>query len=179
MQVIAQKQFYFEASKAPIQAAKAAASMFDGYGGVKNGIDDIVVDSIGVGAGTAGRLIEDDYPVVTFKGGAKSADPDRWRNKRVQGYMVLWEHFRDNRIRISPGVIDDEEEFRAHLLSIKRATSNERVDDIETKDKIRQQGLPSPDRGDSLMMQCAGDKVQYSSFTASSIGEMESANANY
>ena len=179
IQIIKQKQFYFPPAKAPIMAAKAAASMFDGFNGKIGSGDDIVVDSIGVGAGTAGRLIEDKYPVVIFKGGARSANPDKWRNKRVQGYMVLWEYFRDSFIRISPGAIDDEEEFRAHLLSIKRAVSNERVDDIETKEKLKQQGLPSPDRGDSLMMQCAGDRVTYHSFTATSVGEMETANADY
>ena len=179
IQVISQKQYYFETAKAPILAAKAAASMFEGYNGSITNGDDIVVDSIGVGAGTAGRLIEDKMPVVIFKGGAKSSNPERWRNKRVQGYMVLWKHFCDQFIRISPGAIDDEEELRAHLLSVKRAVSNERVDDIETKDKIKQAGLPSPDRADSLMMQCAGDKVTYKTTTAFSIGEMETARADY
>ena len=161
IQLLKQKQFYFEPSKAPIEAAKAAEEMFEGFGGsVRNG-DDIVVDSIGVGSGTAGRLMELGHNVVTYKGGESSDNMSRWRNRRVQSFMALYEAFRDGRIRVSPDAVDDEEEFRAHLLSVKRRVSNERVDDLEPKKMIQQDGLPSPDRADSLAMQYATQTPAY------------------
>lgn len=160
MQVLKQQQFYFKPSVAPLEAYRTAVRMFEGFGG--NKADDVfVVDGLGVGAGTAGKLIEDGYNVTVFKGSQRSSDPERWRNKRVQTYMALYEQFRDGKIRITPGAVDDEEELRAHLLSIKRAQSER--DDIEPKSKIKRDGLPSPDRGDSLMMQCIGKVLDYGS----------------
>ena len=179
MVVLKQAQFYFPASESPILAATTAMDMFEGFGGcVRNG-DDFVVDSIGVGSGTAGKLMELKQNVVTYKGGESSDDTSRWRNRRVQSYIAMYEAFRDGRIKIVPDAIDDEEEFRAHLLSVKRRVSNERVDDLEPKERIKQDGLPSPDRADSLVMQYATQTPAYTRTGLSVpilMGNMESAN---
>jgi len=179
-QVLKQKQFYFSASESPILAAKAALEMFEGFGGSVGNGDDIVVDSIGVGSGTAGRLLEFGLNVVMYRGGEASDNMARWRNRRVQSYMALYEAFRDGRVRVSPDAIDDEEEFRAHLLSVKRRISNERVDDLEPKERIKQDGLPSPDRADSLAMLFATQQSAYARTSAGFgpvlMGSMESAN---
>lgn len=152
--VVKQKQFYFNPSESPIKCAQAAIDMLEGFGGDKER-DIFIVDALGVGAGTAGYLMEKGYNVVRNVGGEGSDDPTKWRNRRVQNYIALYDAFMDERIYIAPEAIDDEEEFRAHLLSIKRAQGgvDKKYDDIETKDKLKQDGQPSPDRADSLAMQ--------------------------
>jgi hypothetical protein len=160
-QLLKQKAFYFDPGKAPILAARAAKEMFEGFGGnVENG-DDVVVDGLGVGAGTVGKAIELGLPVIRYIGGAASDDPTRWRNRRVQSYMAYYDDVKEGRVHITEGAIDDEEEFRAHMLSIKRNVANERIDDLETKDKIKQAGQPSPDRSDSGAMQYSTEVPMY------------------
>lgn len=176
-QIVKQKQFYFNPTESPIKAAEAAESMFDGYGGSTENGDEIVVDAIGVGAGTAGLLMKKNYNVIAYKGGEASDDNNRWRNRRVQSYIALYEAFRDGRVRISPGAIDNEEEFRAHLISVKRRVNNERVDDLEPKERIKQDGLPSPDRADSMaMMYARMAAVMGKGGTPHLLGTMESTN---
>lgn len=176
VQIVKQKQYYFPASKSPIMAADKAEKMFEAFGGDKANGDDIVVDSIGVGSGTAGTLIDRGYNVITYKGGEASDNMNLWRNRRVQSYIAMYQAFRDGRVRVTPDAIDDEEEFRAHLLSIKRNKDNERVDDIEPKKKIKQEALPSPDRADGMAMIYATQSPAYA-YTESVIqtfGQMES-----
>ena len=148
-----QRQYYFPQGKAVIEAAKAAARMFDSMGGDPANGDDIVVDAVGVGAGAVSWLIEQGYPVVRYVGGAASTNTKKWRNARVQCYMTLYEYMSKGNIEAAPGAIDDEEEFRSDLTSIRRRVGDERIDDLEPKDWFRKNGLPSPDRADSLAMQ--------------------------
>jgi hypothetical protein len=75
--------------------------------------------------------------------------------------MAYYDDVKEGRVHITEGAIDDEEEFRAHMLSIKRNVANERIDDLETKDKIKQAGLPSPDRSDSGAMQYSTEVPVY------------------
>ena len=153
--VLKQKQFYFDPSIAVVKAAEAGIAMFEGFNGVKTQ-DMFIVDAIGVGAGTAGTLMKAGYNVVRNVGGESSDDPGKWRNRRVQNYIATHDALMESSLTIAPDAIDDEEEFYAHLLSIKRNPGAEKVDDIEPKAKIKQQGLPSPDRADSLAMQYNG-----------------------
>lgn len=161
MQVLRQKQFYFPQSESPIKAAQAALEMFRGYGGKASNGDDFVIDANGVGAGTAGYLMDKAFTggeamrVVQYRGGeTRFVDTHKYRNQRVQNYLVLYEYFRDGFIRFSPDAVDDEDELAAHLMSIKRNVDNERVDDIQTRKQMQQAGIPSPDRADSLQLQC-------------------------
>lgn len=138
-------------------AAEAAAQMFSAWGGVKRD-DEIIVDSLGVGAGTAGRLMQLGYRVILYKGGEGSDDPAMWRNRRVQSYLVLRNELRDSRISFAEDFVATREErtvFEAQLTSIRTRPGVERLEDLVTKDEMRREGLKSPDRADSLAMQYA------------------------
>lgn len=164
--LLRQKSFSFKPSVAPIESALAAERMLLEWGGRKDQ-DDLVVDSIGVGAGTAGTLIagrderlthRGGYHVVQHKGGASSSNPKKWRNRRVQTYMVTRDAFRDGTIIIAPGFLDSEaewDEFEAQLCSIKSKPGTEKLEDLVTKEEMKRDGLKSPDRADSLAMQFA------------------------
>jgi len=150
-------RFSFPSSESPISAAKAAAALFDAWGGVK-GTDVIVVDSIGVGAGTAGRLIEMGHAVVSFKAGEAADDKAQWRNKRVQCFINLRNAFRDKTILVRSSALpdnEDREEFIAQLCSIQSRASSERVEDLVSKNEMKRQGIKSPDIADALSMQYA------------------------
>ena len=177
IEILAQKAFWFSPSVATIDAAKAGIRFFEAFEGRKD-FDDFVIDANGVGAGTAGKLIEDGYRVIRHVGGESSDFPEKYRNRRVQNYITLYENFRDYKIKINTEDIDDLEELRAHLFSIKRRVENEKVDDLEPKEAIKKLGLPSPDRADSLSMIFI-DKAQFENIDMSaygSFGSLQSVN---
>jgi len=160
-QVLKQRQFYFPPSESPVKAARAALEMYRGFGGSNLNGDDFVIDANGVGAGTAGNLMDksftggEELTVIQYRGGeTQHVISSKYRNQRVQNYITLYEWFRDGFIRFSPGAVDDEDELAAQLLSIKRNVDNERVDDIQTRRQMKQDGIDSPDRADSLQLQC-------------------------
>lgn len=123
---------------------------------------DIVVDSTGVGDGTAGHLIAAELPVVAYKGGEQAADPSRYRNARVQCYIGLRNDLRDGRLAIAPDALPDEEswiEFEAQMCSVKSKPGTEKLEDLVTKSDMIRAGIKSPDRADSLAMQYAHKAV--------------------
>ena len=175
IQILKQKAFNFNPSEAPIDAALAGIKMFEGFSGKKGSADDFVVDANGVGSGTAGTLIKKGYNVIRHVGSETGGCT--LRNRRVQNAINLYGVFRDDKIFVAPDAIDDVEEFYSQLLSIKRASAD-KSDDIETKDKMKQDGLPSPDRFDSLSMQCYDtvSELEADNTPAETFGNMESAN---
>jgi hypothetical protein len=152
-----QREFSFKSAVAPIESADAAERMFLEWGGRKDQ-DDFVVDSIGVGAGTAGTLIKRGYRVIQYKGGAEASDTKKWRNRRVQTYIAARNAFRDGTIILAADFAADEtewDEFDAQLTSIKSKPGTEKLEDLLTKEEMKRDGLKSPDRADSLVMQFA------------------------
>lgn len=152
--ILKQKRYSFPSGFSPIMAADAAEQMWNEHGCRRENGDDIVIDGLGVGAGTAGELARRGYSVIRYAGGAASDDPVRWRNRRTQSYLVLRDRFRDGRIVIAPECHDSYEEadeFEAQLCSIKTKPTD-RLEDLETKVEMKDSGLASPDYADSLAM---------------------------
>lgn len=155
-----QRGHNFPAAESPIRAADVAEEAWRRYG-CNAAQDFFVVDSLGVGAGTAGELMRRGYPVVRYVGGAKSSDPARWRNRRVQSYMLLRDELRDGRLFFDEGMAhDDADDFMAQLCSIQTRPEQDRVEDLVTKEHMRSDGIKSPDRADSLAMQYATQAPQ-------------------
>jgi hypothetical protein len=179
-QMVAQFKYNFPSSESPILVAKKGIDLFLQYGGDKNS-DTLVVDSIGVGAGTAGYIIEKGYNVKCHKGGSTvGVDTKKFRNQRTMAYCSFRDMHRDVKIRYSPGFCDDWDEYVAQVCSIKSA-GTERVDDIETKKSLIDRGVKSPDRGDSASMLCSPSKTRISTLSSlnSESQTMVSANTNW
>lgn len=153
--VIHQSEYSFPPSEAPLMTADQAIQLFREYGGNTNKGDDFVVDSIGVGAGTAGYLMKKKMSVVQYRGGESSDDPNMWRNRRTQSYIMLRDLLRERRITVEENAIDDWDSFVAQVCSIHTRPSTDKVDDIETKVQMKNRGVKSPDRADSIVMQFA------------------------
>lgn len=178
-----QRSFNFPSSESPIRCADEGERAWQEYGCSAANGDFFVVDSLGVGAGTAGELMRRGYPVVTYKGGEASANPALWRNRRVQSYMNLRNDFRDGCIAFDEDFLEssdgsggellsEEDEFMAQLCSVRTANSAERVEDLMTKEQMRSDGIDSPDRADSLAMQYATQAPRMETGTgASTSGE--------
>ena len=151
------KRYSFPSSEAPIMVADAAEELFIAWGGIK-GQDDFVVDSLGVGAGTAGVLIQRGHAVVAYKGGASSSDTTKWRNRRAQSYIGLREEYRDNLIDFAEGCFDSEDdadEYQNQLCTIEKKPGDERMEELVSKEEMKRNGMKSPDMSDSHAMQNA------------------------
>jgi len=154
---LCQRVFSFLPGVAPVEAADAAERMFLEWGGVKS-TDDFVVDGLGVGAGTVGTLMKRGYNVIRYCGGEASSNPKRWRCRRVQSYMVTRDALRNGSLLLRSNFCEDQEawdEFDAQVTSVKSKPGTERLEDLVTREEMRRDGLKSPDRADSLVMQFA------------------------
>ena len=152
-----QRSHSFGIETGSIDAANAAESMFIALGGRKE-MDDFVVDASGVGTGCAGELVSRGYKVIRYKGGESSSDPKKWRNRRVQSHMVARDALRDGRISFADDCfpnVEEQTEFLAQVCSIKSKPNGERVEDLQTREEMRRDGIKSPDRSDSFVMQFA------------------------
>ena len=153
------RRFNFAAVDAVARAADAAEELFYGAAG-KKGVDDLVVDSLGVGAGARDILIRRGHRVIEYMGGSGSDDATRWRNRRVQSYLCLRDALRDGLLDFAEDCFasaEDTDEFLAQLASVELsdAVSGERLEDLVTKTEMKRQGKQSPDIADALAMSFA------------------------
>lgn len=153
------RRFSHPPALAPILAADEAEKLFKDLGGVKER-DDFVIDSIGVGSGTAGTLISRGFKVVQHRGGEASSNPARWRNKRCQSHFNARDAFRDGLVDFDDNFFaDDPDPFNAwtelfaQLCQIKTRDENDKVDDLVPKAEMIADGFASPDMAESLVMQ--------------------------
>ena len=126
--------------------------------------DDIVVDSLGVGAGVCSILIDDGLPVIRYVGGAKSDNSALYRNRRVQSYLVARNAYRDEALIFDDDFVEDDEwdDVYGQLCSIRIRQGTERYEDLLTKEQMKAQGIISPDRADSIAMQFATQSPEIS-----------------
>ncbi|SDF83371.1 hypothetical protein SAMN05660686_02463 [Thalassobaculum litoreum DSM 18839] len=121
--------------------------------------DRVVIDDSGVGGGvtdqirdkirSAGRGPEID----AFNGQNQANDPDKYSNRRTEGYWTLRGDFREGLVDIEDG--DESDDVISQLTSIRYRTRNlgrQEVLQIETKDEMERRGMPSPDDADAIMM---------------------------
>lgn len=146
----------YEPGDGPIAAGDEAARLFRAWGGINGTRDDIVVDGLGVGAGCVGYLRKFGMPVIRYVGGEASDEPSMWRNRRVQSYLAMRDAFRDQYVTFADDACDTPAEWsdmEAQLCMIRRAQSQERLEDLVTKADLKREGLKSPDIADALAMQ--------------------------
>jgi hypothetical protein len=126
--------------------------------------DDIVVDSLGVGAGVCAILIDSDLPVIRYIGGSKSDNSTLYRNRRVQSYLVTRDHFRKGQAIFADDFVDETEwdDVYGQLCSIRIKHGTDKYEDLLTKEQMQQAGIISPDRADSIAMQFATQSPELS-----------------
>lgn len=112
-------------------------------------MESVKVDVIGLGAGVADRLREENYPVVDVNVGAASSDNEQWLNLRCELWWQVRERFRAAAIA---GPLDDV--TMGQLSSIRyKYDSRHTKPVIESKeDAKRLRKVKSPDRAEAVML---------------------------
>ncbi len=106
------------------------------------------IDSIGSGYYFAQWFKDKNYPVVEVNVAEGAVKKDLFANRKAELYWSIRERFQQLLI----GGLTDQETLK-QLTSIKWKT-NERTGliEIESKEQLRNRGVPSPDRAESLML---------------------------
>lgn len=126
----------------------------------------VKVDADGLGAGVFDRLKEQNEPAIEMRAGFSASDSERFANKRAEWWWGLRERFESGDIDI-----EDDEELISQLSNIKYKINSRGQIQVESKDEMRKRGLPSPDRGDAIMMAFAStDEVKPIKLRAKSVG---------
>lgn len=110
--------------------------------------DLFVVDEVGVGAGVADILESLGYAVERCNPGVRALEERKFFNRRAEMWWKMRDWLREG------GRIDHlDAEFMDDLTSPEYGYSDrgERIQ-LESKDDMRERGLPSPDTGDALSM---------------------------
>lgn len=110
--------------------------------------DAIHVDGVGVGSGVVDELLELGHDVVDMQSGAAAVDREHFANARAEWWWALRQRFEDGDADIDPA--DDELAAQLGAMRFKYTARGQVL--IESKDDMRKRGLPSPDRGDALML---------------------------
>ena len=107
----------------------------------------VFVDEIGVGAGVVDRLREQGYRVKGINVARRSQQDALFANLRAQGYWQLRERFASGTISIP---VDNQ--LMGELAALRYSYDSQGRILLESKESMRQRGLPSPDKADALML---------------------------
>lgn len=105
----------------------------------------IFVDGGGVGGGVVDRLRQMNYDVVEVQFGGKADDPRKYLNKRAEmwGRVKEW---------LQIGGLEVDEELATDLTNVEyQFTAADQIQ-LESKEHMKERGLPSPDDGDALAL---------------------------
>lgn len=108
----------------------------------------IVVDIIGLGSGVYDRLKEQKFNVVGHQGSERAYNPVRFRNRRSEVWWTFKTLMEDGLIDLDPG----DDILAAQLGTVKWSTDSSGRIVVETKEDLRDRGLPSPDHADAAVM---------------------------
>ena len=113
---------------------------------------EILVDSIGIGAGCCDRLAELGLPAVGINTSESPSMKGTYHNLRAELWFKLkaWLESRDV-------CIPKDDLLLAELVSVKYKFTSSGKMQIESKDNMKKRGLPSPDRADALCLTFASD----------------------
>ena len=107
----------------------------------------VCVDEIGVGAGVVDRLKEQGLPVRGINVARRAHQERLFANVRAEGYWRLRELFKSGEI-----AIPNDHQLMGELAALRYSFDSQGRVLMESKEAMRQRGLPSPDKADALML---------------------------
>lgn len=113
---------------------------------------EILVDSIGLGAGVVDRLIELGLPARGINVSESPAMTERFRNLRAE----LWWKAREWFIGMESCLAGDQK-TGAELASVRMKYTSTGKIQVEGKDEMKKRGVRSPNRADAFVLTFAGD----------------------
>ena len=124
----------------------------------------ICVDSIGLGAGVADRLMEQNLPVMHVNVSESAAAKDRFLRLRAEIWFAMREWFERKDVRIEPDIALLEK-LIDELCQVESVNTSSGKTDIESKEKMKIRGVPSPNIADALALTfAAGGAAQIGSY---------------
>jgi len=117
---------------------------------------DINIDEAGVGGGVVDRLWEMGHNVTGVDVSRKATDPEKFANLRAQYYWDLRTRFEEGSISLKP-IADklkkpEMVKLVEQLSSLRYEYNSSQKIAIWTKEKMRREGIKSPDFADALML---------------------------
>lgn len=120
----------------------------------KTGAERAKVDVIGIGRGVVDRGRELDRPFVGINVGEKAVDEKGFANLRAEYYWHLRELFETGQICME----EDDEDTAAELVELKYIRRSNGKIEIESKQQMKNRGVPSPNRAEAMMLAFAEPK---------------------
>ena len=118
---------------------------------------EILIDSIGLGAGVVDRLVELDMPARGINVAESSSMSDRYMRLRDE----LWFKCREW-LEQKDCAIPDQDELVMELTAVQYEILSSGKFKVESKDQMKKRGFRSPDVADALMLTFAGLAVRAS-----------------
>jgi len=118
---------------------------------------EILIDSIGLGAGVVDRLVELDMPARGINVAESSSMSNRYMRLRDELWFKCREWLEQKDCKIP-----DQEELISELTSVNYEILSSGKFKVESKDQMKKRGFRSPDIADSLMLTFAGLAVRAS-----------------
>jgi hypothetical protein len=124
----------------------------------------ICIDSIGIGSGVVDRLHEQGLPVLGINVGEIPSNKAQYVRLRDELWARLKEWLATRRCRLPR-----DDRLRDDLLAPRYSFASDGRLQVESKDKMRSRGLPSPDSADALMLTLAEQGLMTTSEAASGL----------
>lgn len=106
------------------------------------------IDIIGVGAGVYDRLREQRFNVAPYQGSQRAINPAKFKNRRSESWWTFRQMMEDGLIDLDRSDI----KLAAELQSVRWGVDSGGRIYIESKEDMRDRGLPSPDHADAAVM---------------------------
>ncbi len=115
------------------------------------GVDQINIDSAGIGRFLHLGLVNSGWKVVPVNVGRRAFDKEQFANLKAEDYWSLRERFREGRV---VGPLDPLTMTQLANLRYRRTLTNQI--EVERKKEAKKRGVASPDRAEALMLCFAG-----------------------
>jgi len=115
----------------------------------------IYVDSIGLGAGVADRLLELELPVVAINVSEAASMSDRYKNLRAELWYTMRGWLERKDVYIDPNR-REREKFVEELCQVEQKLMSDGKVLLESKEDMKKRGVASPNMGDALALTFGG-----------------------
>ena len=109
--------------------------------------DQVFIDEVGVGAGVVDRLREQGFRVKGINVARSARQSRLFANLRAEGYWHLRDLFESGQVALPVN-----NQLMGELAAMRYSYDSQGRILMESKDDLRQRGLPSPDQADALML---------------------------
>jgi hypothetical protein len=106
------------------------------------------IDIIGLGAGVFDRLRERRLNVAPHQGSQRALNPAKFKNRRSEVWWTFRELMEEDLIDLDPA----DETLHGQLQSVKWNTDSAGRIYVETKEDMRERGVPSPNHADAAVL---------------------------